>query len=333
MSHNSKPEWSDEIVNHEGVRKIRQKYVRDSAKFCKVGKGHAQIEKRVIDKAEGDDLFQFSYSASRHERQWILDSLSGFHELRWIEDVTHLVKGGKEATVYQCKPGASVRAPWLAAKIYRPRRFRNLRNDKFYRQGRTQLDDTGRVILDDGMLHAMKKRTDWGLELLHASWIGHEYKTMQILRNVGADIPIPYASANNAILMEYVGEDGSPAPTLNTVELAQREVRPLFKKIMTNIEIMLSQNRIHADLSSYNILYWKGNIWIIDFPQAIHPDENRKAYRIFERDVTRICEYFKTQGLNSWPAEIAREMWSAFNRSVEPEIPFEMLGQTGFPHE
>jgi len=45
---------------------------------------------------------QLYLPASRHERGWIVDSLGGFYEHRWLDDVIRLVKGGKEANVYQC---------------------------------------------------------------------------------------------------------------------------------------------------------------------------------------------------------------------------------------
>jgi RIO kinase 1 len=83
---------------------------------------------------------------------------------------------------------------------------------------------------------------------------------------------------------------------------------------------MLAHGRVHADLSAYNILYWEGEIIFIDFPQAISPSENRNAYRIFERDVTRICEYFIRQGVPSDPRRLAAKLWTAFRYPFRQEI-------------
>ena len=138
------------------------------------------------------------------------------------------------------------------------------------------------------MAHAMAKRTDYGQELLHTSWIAHEYKTLQALFDAGLDVPRPLANANNAILMSYIGGDEVPAPTLNSVSLGRKEAQRLFERVIHNVEGMLDQWRIHADLSAYNILYWDGEITLIDFPQAIEPESNRNAFRIFERDVVRV---------------------------------------------
>ena len=92
-----------------------------------------------------------------------------------------MVKGGKEASVYLCQGNATTGVDFLAAKVYRPRRFRNLKNDWLYREGRGNLDESGRNITNKGMLHAMHKRTEYGRELLHTSWLEHEFKTLTTL--------------------------------------------------------------------------------------------------------------------------------------------------------
>ena len=278
-------------------------------------------ELALQDDTEGS--FDFSYHATRHERVWIVDSLGGFYEGRWLDDVLRLIKGGKEAHVYHCLANDSVVGldqPFIAAKVYRPRQFRNLKNDHQYREGRQDLDSDGRLITDDGMVHAMTKRTVYGLELLHASWIAHEYKTLQVLFEAGLDVPRPLATANNAILMSYIGGEEVPAPTLNSVSLHKAEAQRLFERVLHNIEGMLAHRRIHADLSAYNILYWDGEITLIDFPQAIEPGANQNAYRIFERDVTRVCDYFSRQGVKSSPRQLAAGLWKAYHYPQLPDV-------------
>lgn len=276
----------------------------------------------LADETVDESNFLFTYNASRHEREWIVDSLTTFYDLRWFSDVLRLVKGGKEASVYQCvaHPASSVRQPYLVAKIYRPRRFRNLKNDHLYREGRDDLDEDGNVVINGGMLHAMRKGTAYGLELRHTSWIEHEYKTLQILHAAGADVPAPFTSGNNAILMEYIGGDEAAAPSLNGLELSPAEARPLFERVVHNVELMLAHGRVHGDLSAYNILYWDGQITLIDFPQAISPLQNHNAYRIFERDVLRVCEYFARQGVRADPRRLAARLWSAFRFRRGPEV-------------
>ena len=264
--------------------------------------------------------FDFTYQAARFEEWWLLESLGDFYEHKWISDVLRRVKGGKEASVYLCQAGAEVDASLLAAKVYRPRSLRNLKNDGQYRTGRADLDENGNVIVDDGALHAMQKRTNYGEELRHQSWIAYEFQTLETLHAAGADVPKPYAMEKNAILMEYIGDYEEAAPTLNTVTLQRDEVKPLFDRVIRNLNLLLSYQRIHGDLSAYNILYWDGDITLIDFPQVVHPESNPAAWTIFQRDVTRICQYFNSQGMKVSARKLAADLWTSHGYKIVAEV-------------
>ena len=291
---------------------------RRKGKMLVKQKGNQQLVKNFNPVNEKE--YTFTYHASRYEKEWLLDSVSDLYEQSWFTDILALGRGGKEASVYLCQAPAGSEHEFIAAKVYRPRRFRNLKKDHLYREGRERLDAAGKVILDERAYHAMSKKSTYGLELMHSSWLGHEYLTMQILFEAGVDIPRPYASSNNAILMEYVGDLENAAPALNAVSLTSTEARPLFERVIHNIELMLAHKRVHADLSAYNILYWQGGIKLIDFPQAINPDENHNAWRIFERDVVRVCEYFATQGVRCDAHGLALKLWKAKGLATKPEI-------------
>jgi RIO kinase 1 len=249
-----------------------------------------------------------------------LESLGDFYEHKWISDVLQRVKGGKEASVYLCRSGPAIKAPLVAAKVYRPRSLRNLKNDGQYRVGRTDLDADGNAIVKDGDVHAMQKRTAYGEELRHQSWIAYEFQTLEMLHAAGADVPKPYAMEKNAILMDYIGDLGTAAPTLNSVSLDPDEVRPLYERVIHDIDLLLSHQRIHGDLSAYNILYWDGDITLIDFPQVVQPESNPAAWAIFLRDMTRVCQYFASQGLRCDPRRLAADLWTAHGHRIIQEV-------------
>lgn len=280
----------------------------------------AKVADEIVAQDDSHRAFDFTYHASRHERWWLLDSLGGLYEQQWINDILRMVRGGKEASVYQCQGTASTGANFIAAKVYRPRQLRNLRNDSLYREGRENLDSDGHIIGDDDRQRAIRQHTTYGMELQHISWLMHEFTTLQELHAAGADVPLPYTSADNAILMEYIGDGQVAAPTLNGVDLDPAEARTLFQRTLHNIEIMLRSNRIHGDLSAYNILYWDGKITLIDFPQTITPQGNINAYRIFERDLVRVCEYFAHQGVRSHPRKLAADLWTSYGHRLAPDI-------------
>ena len=264
--------------------------------------------------------FDFTYQAARFEEWWLLESLGDFYEHKWISDVLRRLKGGKEASVYLCRAGAESEAGLVAAKVYRPRSLRNLKNDGQYRTGRVDLDAEGNAIVKSADVHAMAKRSSYGEELRHQSWISYEFQTLEILRAAGADVPKPYAMEKNAILMDYIGDLTNAAPTLNTVTLDPDEVRPLFDRVIRNVDLLLSNQRIHGDLSAYNILYWDGDITLIDFPQVVPPESNPAAWTIFQRDVTRVCQYFATQGLKVNARKLAAELWTSHGHRIVKEV-------------
>jgi RIO kinase 1 len=268
---------------------------------------------------------QITYRPSKHEEIWLLKSLRPFFDQELISDIEALVKGGKEASVYRCAAHPATGQKWLAAKVYRPRMFRNLRNDQMYRRGRPTLTANGvpAKATDTRLMRALGKKTAFGQQAAHTSWLMHEYTALDLLYKAGAAVPQSFASGENAILMTYIGDEFGSAPALNEIKLDEDEVQTLLQKVLNNITLMLSYGRIHGDLSAYNILYWQGDVTLIDFPQianshvskathsvgsAVNPD----AAFILQRDITRVCEYFSGQGANCDSEAIFAELWQRY---------------------
>lgn len=268
----------------------------------------------VADLAGLEGGFETTYQPSRYEEGWLLQSLRPFYEMALITDVLAVVKGGKEASVYRCAGHPDAGLTHVAAKVYRPRMFRNLRKDHVYRQGREILTPDGRPVglRGDKIAHAIRKKTAFGQRAAHTSWLMYEYTTLQRLYDAGAAVPEPIGAGENAILMGYVGDEYSPAPTLHEVTLEPGEVAPLFDAVLHNIDLMLQQGIIHGDLSAFNILYWAGEITLIDFPQVVNARSNEQAHTILGRDITRICDYFAGYGLRRDPERLLNQFWRSY---------------------
>lgn len=284
------------------ARQLKRKSKRFKASYAEL----APAVEANKDKQE----FHPSFTGSKHERQWIMEYLGPFYEDNVITDVLRVVKGGKEATVYCCRANPTLGVEFIAAKVYRPRMFRQLRNDAVYRQGRAVIDEEGKAVLRGRREKlAMLKKTDFGQVLRHTTWLSNEFQTLKQLHAAGADVPQPFASSDNAILMEYVGDGNFPAPALSQVRLAPHAARSFFERLIHNIELMLAHDRVHGDLSAYNVLFWDDAIKIIDLPQAVNPYLNADAFTLLARDVERVCAYFARYGLHSNSTQIARDFW------------------------
>ncbi|MGB0387055.1 MAG: RIO1 family regulatory kinase/ATPase [Ardenticatenaceae bacterium] len=293
-------------------------------------KSNRDIMAELTDATELQEEFKPSYQPSRYEREWLLSSLRPFYEEGLITDVLAVVKGGKEASVYRCEAHPATGERFLAAKVYRPRKFRHLRNDRMYREGRQTLSARGKAVKksDHRTMRALGKKTGFGAELSHTSWLMYEYTTMGRLHEAGAIVPKPFSSADNAILMSYHGDQRRGAPTLNQVKLSRQEARLLFNNLLHNIKLMLQNDVIHGDLSAYNILYWQGEITIIDFPQVTNLHQNTKARFILQRDIKRVCEYFVQQGVSCNPRRITEDLWRVFGSESERILKEALLGES-----
>ena len=288
-----------------------------SRKKAKSGNGRtSQTMRDIRAMDDGIDNWVPSYAKAldplHHERQWVIDSVGHFYREQIISDVTRLVKGGKEANVYACTAHPATGLERIAAKLYRPRMLRSLKNDAIYKAGRQLRDAEGKQIKGRRIKTALRKKTNFGKSVDIQWWIGNEYRTQTQLYLAGANVPKPIGHQGNTILMEYIGDEYGPAPTLSEVRLPQEEAQPLFQRIMDNVWLMLDNHLIHGDLSAYNILYWESAVYLIDFPQMVEARHNPHAYELLERDITRVCDYFRSFGIDSDPGQIARDLWEPY---------------------
>lgn len=268
----------------------------------------------LVEAEDPTGAVEMTYRPARFEKGWLQGSLETFFQQSFLRDVLYRVKGGKEATVY-CGRGEFASAEELVAvKVYRPREFRNLRNDAMYREGRPILNSEGRAAkkTDSRLMRAVGKKTDFGVQVTHTSWLMYEYTTLETLYKAGGAVPRPISSSENAILMSYQGDLQRAASTLSEISLEADEAEPLFQEALRNIELLLQNDMVHGDLSAYNILYWQGAITLIDFPQVTNLRSNANARFILQRDILRVCEYFVAQGVSCDPTAIMEKFWKRY---------------------
>ena len=274
------------------------------------------LREQEAERAGTKPPFNPSFLAHQRDRPWVLSSLETFYEDDLITDVLAMVKSGKEATVYCCAAHPSTRLEYVAAKVYRPRMFRSLRNDAVYRASRPQVDAKGREGRGAKRWNATAKETERGRAAKINAWIRYEYETQHLLYDAGADAPRPLAQSGNAVLMEYIGGGpGTPAPLLREVTLEREEAAPLFERVLRNIELWLACDRVHGDLSAYNMLYWDGAITVIDFAQAVDPRYNPAVGDLLARDIARVCQYFARCGVEADAAALTNDLWLRYLRA------------------
>lgn len=217
----------------------------------------------------------------------LLAHMAPLIEDKLIDEVIRPIKSGKEAVVYCCRANETLGGGLIAAKIYRPVERRSFKNDAVYQQGRER-----GARPDARTLRALGKKTKRGRVHKFSAWIAHEFRTMSLLHQAGADVPEPIERVGPVILMEYFGDEQGPAPVLVGVTMDAGEVVTIYQQILRNIELFLVQHRVHADLSAYNMLYVDDHIVIIDFPQSVDPRYNDEAFDLLVRDLKNVNAYF-----------------------------------------
>ena len=222
----------------------------------------------------------------------------------WISEVLYEVKSGKEATVYCCRGTDRTGLDLVAVKIYRPQDHRTFSNDTAYRDGE--------YIAEGRSRRALANKSRFGRQVQYGTWVNREWGTMRRLYDAGAAIPQPLHSVEGAIVMEYLGDEQRPAKRLIDVRPPREECVRHLDRLLSNIRLWLRENCIHGDLSPYNILYWRGEVVVIDFPQSCDPRFNRNAEEFLRRDVHNVCERFAHYGVRVDGEAFATRLWNDF---------------------
>ncbi|MCD6146694.1 MAG: serine protein kinase RIO [Thermoplasmata archaeon] len=186
---------------------------------------------------------------------------------RVIELIDFPISTGKEGNVFRGKS----REGFVAVKIYRINTitFRNI----------------SKYLQYDGLVKVKKDRRS----VIYA-WSKKEFTNLSRLHQAGVRVPKPIANEGNVIVMEYIGDEETPAPLLKDAKMDEPE--EVFEDIVKNMSLMYNKaNMVHADLSEYNILFHKEPV-IIDVGQTIKA-KNPMARGFLERDATNIARFFK----------------------------------------
>jgi RIO kinase 1 len=185
-----------------------------------------------------------------------------------LNEINGVISTGKEANVYW---GIQPDGTDVAIKIYRITTF-NFKRITLYLEGDPRFSRIPRAR--SGLITA---------------WASKEYKNLLRAESAQVRVPHPIHVQRNILVMEFIGEEGLPAP------LMQKENPEDPKKTRTIILQAISKlyhdaQLVHADLSEYNIMLWKEPV-LIDMSQAVVLDHPHSEM-FFERDIRNIITFF-----------------------------------------
>jgi RIO kinase 1 len=118
-------------------------------------------------------------------------------------------------------------------------------------------------------------------------------------------VPAPERVLDNVLVMEYVGDEMTPAPSLRQVRLESPS--DVYQDVVANLRAIRKSRLVHADMSEYNLLWWDDRVVVIDVGQAV-PLDHPHADEWFHRDVANIARFFKRLRVDVTPASLEAEI-------------------------
>ncbi|RLI85632.1 MAG: serine protein kinase RIO [Archaeoglobales archaeon] len=135
-------------------------------------------------------------------------------------------------------------------------------------------------------------------------WAEKEYRNLQRAYEAGVSVPKPITYLKNILIMEFIGEDEIPAPTLDAIKELP-EPAEIFKEVLENVKTLYQKAElVHADLSEYNIML-KDRVYLIDISQAVLRDHPH-AEKYLERDIRNLVRFFRKHGVKAEEGEVLR---------------------------
>lgn len=201
-----------------------------------------------------------------------------------IDQVDFPISTGKEANIFR---GTTPEKKFVAIKIYRTSTM-TFKHIASYIEG------------DPRFAYGYKNRRD-----IIPEWAKKEYKNLALLRQAKVRAPIPIKCVQNILVMSYIGDAVKPAPLLKDVFL--QNPRKIFDEIITFVGRMYKNQVVHADLSAFNILWFRQKPYIIDVGQAVLLD-HPSSHEFLIRDIYNVVQFFKKYNIENNEQDILEKL-------------------------
>lgn len=129
-------------------------------------------------------------------------------------------------------------------------------------------------------------------------WAERGFKNLKLLRRADINCPNAISLKKHVLVMTFLGNDARPSPQLKDAELDEIQLRDSYEQVVDIMTRMYNDcDLIHGDLSEYNLLWHKNQVFVIDVSQSMftsHPNANGFLYR----DCKNVLDFYTKSGLN-----------------------------------
>jgi len=220
----------------------------------------------------------------------------------FITEIDGCISTGKEANVYHCMGGGDDTGQSRAVKIFKTSILVFKDRDKYV---------SGEFRFRQGYGRKNPRK-------MVQTWAEKEMRNLVRIHTAGIPSPKPILLRSHVLLMEFLGQDGWPAPRLKDANLSASKARELYRSVLVSVRNMFHTCKlVHGDLSEYNMLYHLGDAYIIDVSQSVEHDHPH-ALEFLRKDLFNVTEFFRKlevavlglKELFDWVVD-TREDWEA----------------------
>jgi RIO kinase 1 len=104
-------------------------------------------------------------------------------------------------------------------------------------------------------------------------WAEKEMRNYRRIYNAGIPCPAPILLKSHVLIMEFLGENGWPSPRIRDANLSEKRLREAYVQTIIIMRRMFQRCKlVHGDLSEYNLLWHKNEVYVIDVSQSVESD-------------------------------------------------------------
>lgn len=156
-------------------------------------------------------------------------------------------------------------------------------------------------ILGDPRFNKIKK----GTRNLVNLWAQKEFRNLSQCYKSGLSVPRPISLEANVLAMDFIGDNGAPAPTLLEVDVDENDY---LESVNFITKLYKETKLVHGDFSEFNIFKTPNGLVFFDLGSAVdirHP--NSKEF--LKRDINNITRFFSKRGVSvKDPTQIYEEL-------------------------
>lgn len=199
---------------------------------------------------------------------------------QFILEINGSVSMGKEANVFHASGGSALNDDGTGTE----------RAVKIYKTSILTFKDREKYVAGEFRhRHGYNKHNP---RKMVQTWAEKEMRNLTRLVRAGVPCPQPVLLRSNVLVMGFIGEQGHAAPKLHDAAISGAKARELYLDVVKIMRTIFHECRlVHADLSEYNMLYHRGQVYIIDVSQSVEHDHQNSLF-FLRKDCTNVTNYF-----------------------------------------